>query len=72
MVGTFYRAPSPGEPPFVEVGDAVRPGQTVGVLEVMKLFTELTSEVEGKVARVAAEDATLVESGQALVWIEPA
>jgi acetyl-CoA carboxylase biotin carboxyl carrier protein len=71
MVGTFYRAPGPGEAPFVAVGDAVSPGQTVGVLEVMKLFTELTAEVEGKVARIDAEDAALVESGQALVWIEP-
>jgi acetyl-CoA carboxylase biotin carboxyl carrier protein len=71
MVGTFYRAPGPGEPPFVEVGDAVRPGETVGVLEVMKLFTELKTDVDGKVARIDAEDAALVESGQPLVWIEP-
>jgi acetyl-CoA carboxylase biotin carboxyl carrier protein len=71
MVGTFYRAPGPGEDPFVEVGDVVRPGQTVGVLEVMKLFTEVKSEVEGKVTRIDAEDAVLVESGRALVWIEP-
>jgi acetyl-CoA carboxylase biotin carboxyl carrier protein len=72
MVGTFYRAPGPAEPSFVEPGDAVRPGQTVGVLEVMKLFTELKSEVDGKVARIDAENAALVESGQALIWIEPA
>ena len=67
----FAPAPGPGEPPFVEVGDAVRPGETVGVLEVMKLFTELKTDVGGKVARIDAEDAALVESGQPLVWIEP-
>ena len=72
MVGTFYRAPEPGKPPYVEPGDPVRPGQTVGVLEVMKLFTEVKAEVEGKVARVDADDAALVESGQPLIWIEPA
>lgn len=71
MVGTFYRAPKPGDPPFAEVGDVVGAGETVGLIEVMKLFTELTSEVSGKVARVGAEDATLVEYGEPLVWIEP-
>jgi acetyl-CoA carboxylase biotin carboxyl carrier protein len=71
MVGTFYRAPKPGDPPFADVGDVVAAGDTVGLIEVMKLFTELTSEVSGKVARVGAEDATLVEYGQPIVWIEP-
>jgi acetyl-CoA carboxylase biotin carboxyl carrier protein len=72
MVGTFYRAPKPGEPPFAEVGDVVAAGDKVGLVEVMKLFTELSTEVAGKVARVDAEDATLVEYGQPLIWIEPA
>lgn len=71
MVGTFYRSPEPGKPPFVGVGDAVSPGQTVGILEVMKLFTEVKAEVEGRVTRIDADDAVLVESGRALVWIEP-
>lgn len=72
MVGTFYRAPKPGEPAYVEVGDVVAPGDTVGLVEVMKLFTELKAEVAGKVARVEGEDAALVEFGEPLIWIEPA
>lgn len=72
MVGTFYHAPTPGEPPFVEVGDAVAPGDTVGLIEVMKLYTELSCEVAGKVARIATADSALVDYGQPLIWIEPA
>jgi acetyl-CoA carboxylase biotin carboxyl carrier protein len=71
MVGTFYRSPTPGEPPFVEVGDTVAAGDAVGLVEVMKLFTELTSDVAGKIARIDADDATLVEYGQPLMWVEP-
>lgn len=71
MVGTCYRAPSPDEAPFVEVGDLVRVGDTVALIEVMKLFTELKTEVDGKVARIDVTDGELVEFGQALVWIEP-
>jgi acetyl-CoA carboxylase biotin carboxyl carrier protein len=72
MVGTFYRSPTPNDPPFAEVGDTVSEGQTVALIEVMKLFTELKAEVSGKIARVDVPDSTLVEYGQALVWIEPA
>jgi acetyl-CoA carboxylase biotin carboxyl carrier protein len=72
MAGTFYRSPSPGEPPFVEVGAKVGAGDTVALIEVMKLFTELKAEVAGKVARIDAEDGSLAEFGQPLVWIEPA
>ena len=72
MVGTFYRSPKPGEPPYVEAGDVVAAGDTVGLVEVMKLFTELKTEVAGKVARIDAADSTLVEFGQPLIWIEPA
>jgi len=72
MAGTFYRSPNPDESPFVEVGDTVSPGQTVALIEVMKLFTELKTDVPGKVARIDASDGELVEFGQCLVWIEPA
>lgn len=72
LAGTVYRAPRPDAPPFVEVGDTVAPEDTVALVEVMKLFTELNAEVSGKVARIEAEDSSLVEFGQNLIWIEPA
>ena len=72
LAGTVYRAPRPDAPPFVEVGDTVAPEDTVALVEVMKLFTELKAEVSGKVARIEAEDSSLVEFGQNLIWIEPA
>lgn len=71
MAGTFYRSPSPGEPAFVEVGAPVEAGDTVALIEVMKLFTELKAEVAGKVARIDVADGSLVEFGQPMVWIEP-
>ncbi|MDX1624383.1 MAG: acetyl-CoA carboxylase biotin carboxyl carrier protein [Gemmatimonadota bacterium] len=72
MVGTFYRAPSPEAPPFVEVGDSVRPGQTLCILEAMKLMNELQSEVSGTVREVLVDNAEPVEYGQALFRIETA
>jgi acetyl-CoA carboxylase biotin carboxyl carrier protein len=71
MVGVFYRAPSPGAPAFVDVGDTVMPNQTLCVLEAMKLFNELKSEVAGVVVRIHAENAQPVEYGQLLFEIEP-
>ncbi len=71
MVGVFFRAPSPGAPAFVDVGDTVVPGQTLCVLEAMKLFNELKSDVAGVVARIHAENAQPVEYGQLLFEIEP-
>jgi acetyl-CoA carboxylase biotin carboxyl carrier protein len=71
MVGTFYRAPAPGEPPFAEVGDTVAAGQQVAILEVMKLMNEVTAEVDGRVARIDAENGEAVDHGSALMWIEP-
>jgi acetyl-CoA carboxylase biotin carboxyl carrier protein len=70
MVGTFYRAPSPDAPSFVEVGDVVRPGQTLCILEAMKLMNELQSEVSGKVRAVLVENGAPVEYGQPLFEIE--
>jgi len=70
MVGTFYRAPAPEAPPFVEVGDRIRPGQTLCILEAMKLMNELQSEVSGIVRSVHVENGAPVEYGQALFSIE--
>jgi oxaloacetate decarboxylase alpha subunit len=71
MVGVFYRAPSPGAPAFVDVGDTIVPGQTLCLLEAMKLFNELKAEVAGVVASIHAENAQPVEFGQLLFEIEP-
>jgi oxaloacetate decarboxylase alpha subunit len=71
MVGTFYRAPQPGSPPFVELGDVVAPGQTLCILEAMKLMNEVKADVEGVVRGVHAENAEPVEFGQLLFELEP-
>ena len=71
MVGTFYRSPSPGAPPFVEVGGKVKAGDPIGIIEVMKLFTTIHAEWGGTVTEVGAENATLVEYGQMLFVIIP-
>ena len=67
MVGTFYRAGNPAEPPFVEVGDLVEQGQTVGVIEAMKLFNPITAESSGVVAEILVKDAEPVEFAQPLL-----
>jgi len=72
FVGTFYRNPSPDQPPYVEIGSAVRKGQTLCIIEAMKLMNEIESEVAGKVAEILVENAQPVEFGQALFRIEPA
>ncbi|HUZ84274.1 MAG TPA: biotin/lipoyl-containing protein, partial [Gaiellales bacterium] len=72
MVGTFYRAPSPSQPPFVEEGDLVEVGQTLCVLEAMKLFNELKSEHAGTIRRILVGNADPVEFGQTLFELEPA
>jgi oxaloacetate decarboxylase (Na+ extruding) subunit alpha len=71
MVGTFYRAPQPGAPSFVEIGDVVGPGQTLCILEAMKLMNEVKADVEGVVRAVHAENAQPVEFGQLLFELEP-
>lgn len=72
MVGTFYRSPAPGEPPFVEVGSRVSSGQPVCILEAMKLMNELESEFSGDVVEILVENGTPVEFGQVLMRIKPA
>ena len=71
MVGTFYRAPEPGAPPFVEVGDVVAPGQTLCILEAMKLMNEVKAEQEAVVRRIHVQNAQPVEFGQVLFELEP-
>ena len=72
MIGTFYRKPSPDKPLFVNVGDSVKEGQTVCIIEAMKLFNEIESEVSGKVVKVLVEDNSPVEYDQPLFLIDPA
>jgi len=71
MVGTFYRAPAPDAPPFVEIGSDVEKGDPVCIIEVMKLFTTIYAECSGRVVEIGAENATLVEYGQVLFVIDP-
>ena len=70
MVGTFYRAPSPGNPSFVEVGQSVTKGQTLCIIEAMKLLNEIESDVSGKVKAILVENGQPVEYGQPLFVIE--
>jgi oxaloacetate decarboxylase alpha subunit len=70
LVGVFYRAPAPGEKPFVEVGDEVVAGQVLCILEAMKLMNEIVSEHTGKIARICLDDGQLVTLHQELFWIE--
>ncbi|MAX88225.1 MAG: acetyl-CoA carboxylase, biotin carboxyl carrier protein [Synechococcus sp. SAT82] len=71
MVGTFYRAPAPGEPSFIEVGNRVDVGQPVCILEAMKLMNELESEVSGEVVEILVDNGTPVEFGQVLMRVKP-
>jgi acetyl-CoA carboxylase biotin carboxyl carrier protein len=72
MIGTFYRSASPDKPAFVGVGDEVEPGKVVCIIEAMKLFNEIESEVKGRIVKVLAEDASPVEYDQPLFLVEPA
>jgi acetyl-CoA carboxylase biotin carboxyl carrier protein len=71
MIGTFYRRSSPDKPAFAEVGDEIIPGKVVCIIEAMKLFNEIESEVKGKVVKVLVEDASPVEYDQPLFLVEP-
>lgn len=71
MVGTFYRAPSPDAPPYVETGDVIEPGQVVCIIEAMKLMNEIKAEVKGRIVDIAAENGEPVEFGQVLFVLEP-
>lgn len=71
MIGTFYRASSPEKEPFVKVGDLVKKGQVLCVIEAMKLFNEIQSEISGKIIKVMVDNGQAVEYDQPLFFIEP-
>jgi len=71
MIGTFYRKPSPDKPPFVEVGSEIKAGSTLCVIEAMKLFNEIESEVSGRVVKILVDDSSPVEFDQPLFLIDP-
>lgn len=72
MIGTFYRSPGPDKPVFVNVGDEIKKGQVLCIIEAMKLFNEIESEVSGRIVKVLADDSTPVEYDQPLFLVEPA
>ncbi len=71
MIGTFYRAASPDKPPFVAVGDTITEGDTVCVIEAMKLFNEIEAEFSGKIVKVLVDDSSPVEYDQPLFLVDP-
>jgi len=71
MIGTFYRSSGPDKPPFVSVGDTIKKGQVICIIEAMKLFNEIESEVSGKVVKVLVDDSKPVEYDQPLFLVEP-
>ncbi len=70
MVGTFYRSSAPDKPPYIKVGDDIQPGAVVCIIEAMKLFNEIESEISGRIAKVMVEDAAPVEYDQVLFLVE--
>jgi acetyl-CoA carboxylase biotin carboxyl carrier protein len=71
MIGTFYRSAGPGKPQFVAVGDEVAPGKVVCIIEAMKLFNEIESDVTGKIVKVLVDDGKPVEYDQPLFLVDP-
>ncbi len=71
IIGTFYRKPSPDKPPFVEVGDSINEGDVLCVIEAMKLFNEIESEVSGKIVKMLVDDSSPVEFDQPLFLVDP-
>jgi len=71
MVGTFYRAPNPEAPAYVEVGQTIEPGQVICIIEAMKLMNEIKSEIKGKILEILVDNAEPVEFGQSLFLIDP-
>ncbi|CAN1578476.1 AccB Biotin carboxyl carrier protein [Spirosomataceae bacterium] len=71
MIGTFYRSAGPGKPNFIEVGDEITSGKVICILEAMKLFNEIESEVSGKIVKILVDDATPVEYDQPLFLVDP-
>ena len=71
LLGTFYRAPKPGAPPFVDVGASVEPDTIVGIIEVMKLMNTVRAGMKGEIVAIAARNGELVEYGEALLFVRP-
>ena len=71
MIGTFYRSASPENPPFVNIGDTIKVGDTICIIEAMKLFNEIESEVSGKIIKVLVDDTTPIEFDQPLFLLDP-
>ena len=71
MVGTFYRAPQPEAPPYIEINQVIEPGQVICIIEAMKLMNEIKSEIKGKVVEILVDNAEPVEFGQPMFLIEP-
>ncbi len=71
MIGTFYRSPGPDKPTFANVGDEIKPGKVLCIIEAMKLFNEIESEVSGRIVKVLVDDASPVEYDQPLFLVEP-
>lgn len=71
MIGTFYKTPSPDKPAFVNVGDEIKPGKVLCIVEAMKLFNEIESEVSGRIVKILVENASPVEYDQPLFLVEP-
>ena len=71
MIGTFYRSASPENPPFAGVGDTIKEGDTICIIEAMKLFNEIESEVSGKIVKVLVDDASPIEFNQPLFLVDP-
>jgi acetyl-CoA carboxylase biotin carboxyl carrier protein len=71
MIGTFYRSPSPDKDPYIKVGDSINKGDVICIIEAMKLFNEIESEVEGKIVKVLIEDSSPVEYDQPLFLVDP-
>lgn len=71
MIGTFYRSPSPDKDPFLAVGDTIKPGKIICIIEAMKLFNEIEAEMSGKIVKVLADDASPVEYDQPLFLVDP-
>ena len=72
MIGTFYRSAGPDKPPFVEVGQSIKPGDKVCIIEAMKLFNEIESEISGTIVKVLVNDSSPIEYDQPLFLVEPA
>lgn len=71
MIGTFYKSPSPDKAAFVQIGDEIKPGKVLCIIEAMKLFNEIESEVSGKIVKILVENASPVEYDQPLFLVEP-